>query len=155
MENGNIRQVQNRNKTIDAVWRQALIPAIYRPPTKGKVLIKLPYSKGNWSWLSHNGKKKPVWLEKFKCWEVPRSWFSPLVEQTLKKYGKLYIIQPYRIQEKCASACWNAEKHECQCSCMGAHHGAGTPDGRWFEVSDTFATTWREQELACRLLEAK
>jgi hypothetical protein len=77
------------------------------------------------------------------------------VEQTLKKYKKLYIIQPYRVQEKCAPACWNAEKHECQCSCMGENHGMGNPSGKWFVVSETFATTWRQNELACRLLTAK
>jgi hypothetical protein len=34
---------------------------------------------------------------------------------------------------------------------MGLHHGAGT-DGSWFEVSDTFATRWGDQKLACRLM---
>jgi hypothetical protein len=142
-------------KTINEVWRQTLIPVIYRPPTRGEVLLKLPFSKDNRAWLSHDRKRNPEWLSKYKSWKVPRSWFSSLVEQTLEKHRKLYIIQPYRIQEKCAPACWNAEKHECQCSCMGANHGAGDPSGRWFVVSDTFATTWHEQELACRLLEAK
>jgi len=142
-------------KTIKNVWRQTVIPVIYRSPSKGKVLLKLPFSKDNRTWLIYNRKRSPEWLPNYKCWKVPRSWFSSLVEQTLKKHRKIYIIQPYRIQEKCAPACWNAEKHECQCSCMGANHGMGNPGGRWFVVSDTFATSWHGQKLACRLLEAK
>jgi hypothetical protein len=34
---------------------------------------------------------------------------------------------------------------------MGANHGFGN-DGSWFEVSETFATRWGEEELACRLM---
>ncbi|MEP1497973.1 MAG: hypothetical protein ABJK50_20985, partial [Pseudophaeobacter sp.] len=64
------------------------------------------------------------------------------------------IIQPYREQEICARACQEALGHECQCSCMGANHGAGN-DGSWFEVSDTFSTRWGDRELACRLLTAR
>jgi hypothetical protein len=62
--------------------------------------------------------------------------------------AKLYIIQPYREQEKCSPSCQDAEGHECQCSCMGRYHGIG-------RVSDTFATRWGDQELACRLLTVK
>jgi hypothetical protein len=76
------------------------------------------------------------------------------VDQSFRRYGKVYIIHLYREQEKCSPACQNAAGHECQCSCMGRHHGAGN-DGTWFEVSDTFATRWGKKELACRLLTAK
>jgi len=37
----------------------------------------------------------------------------------LAKYSKVYVIQPYREQEKCSPTCQNAIGHECQCSCMG------------------------------------
>jgi hypothetical protein len=87
-------------------------------------------------------------------WELPKSWFNDFVDRALKRYGKVYIIQPYREQEICARACQEALGHECQCSCMGANHGIGN-DGSWFEVSDTFSTRWGERELACRLLTAR
>lgn len=144
-----------QTKNIEAVWRQLSIPVVYRPPDKGEILLKLPFSKNNYEWIKSNNQRKPKWLNQFKCWQLPRSWFNKVVEDTLTKHKKLYIIQPYREQEKCAPACWNAEGHECQCSCMGANHGAGNSDGHWFIVSDTFATTWRQRELACRLLEVK
>ena len=75
-------------------------------------------------------------------------------DRALQRYGKVYIIQPYREQEICARACQEALGHECQCSCMGANHGIGN-DGSWFEVSDTFSTRWGNRELACRLLTAR
>jgi hypothetical protein len=83
-----------------------------------------------------------------------KAWFNDFVERSLVQYGNVYIIQPYREQEKCSPACQNAVGHECQCSCMGLYHGAGN-DGSWFEVSGTFATRWGSQELACRLMTAK
>ena len=67
-------------------------------------------------------------------WELPKSWFNDFVDRALQRYGKVYIIQPYREQEICARACQEALGHECQCSCMGANHGVGN-DGSWFEVS--------------------
>jgi hypothetical protein len=63
------------------------------------------------------------------------------------------LIQPYREQEKCAPSCFNARGHDCQCQCMGANHGRGGPNAGWFVVSDTFATKWGEEHLACRLME--
>ena len=85
---------------------------------------------------------------------LPKSWFNDFVDRALRRYGKVYIIQPYREQEICAQACQEAQGHECQCSCMGANHGIGN-DGNWFEVSDAFSTRWGERELACRLLTAR
>lgn len=145
----------DRSKSIEAVWRQSRIPVVYRPPDRGEILLKLPYSSENKSWLRMDRKRKPEWMPKFKCWKIPRSWFNKIVEEALRRHNNLYIIQPYREQEKCAPACWNAEGHECQCSCGGANHGMGEPGGKWFIVSETFATTWHQKELACRLLTVK
>jgi hypothetical protein len=36
---------------------------------------------------------------------------------------------------------------------LGRYHGAGN-DGSWFEISDTFATRWGDQDVACRLMTA-
>ncbi len=80
------------------------------------------------------------------------AWFSDLVERCLDRYGKVYIIQPFREQEKCAPACMNATGHDCQCSCMGANHGAGLAGGRWKVIDEAFATRWGDELIACRLL---
>jgi len=137
---------------IARVWRQKRIPVVYRASGSGPLLLRLPYAKDNYAWLRGYNQRKPKWDPQYKCWHTPRSWFNRLVDRCLNRFGKIYVIQPYREQEKCAPACWNAKGHECQCSCMGANHGSRSPEGRWFIVSNVFATRWRDQELACRLL---
>ena len=141
-----------RDERLLKVWKQQRIPVILRRGGKGERLrARVPYSDDNRVWLQNSRRSSPQWIDKYRCWELPKAWFNDLVDRSLKRYGKVYIIQPYREQEKCAPACQNATGHECQCSCMGEHHGVGN-DGSWFEVSDTFATRWGNRRLACRLL---
>lgn len=134
------------------IWNQTTIPVVLRRSGKGERLrVRLPYSTGNRAWLRNGKRANLQWVADGRYWELPKAWFNDFVDRALAKYGKLYIIQPYREQEKCAAACLNAQGYECQCSCMGANHGAGN-DGSWFEVSETFATRWGEHKLACRLM---
>lgn len=137
---------------LRAVWNQGRIPVLLRGGKGHPLKARLPFAVDNRPWLASCGRRNPIWHKIKKYWELPASWFNELVERALKRFGKVYIIQPYRIQEKCAPACWNATGHECECSCMGQNHGAGTSGNRWFVVSETFATRWGDQELACRLL---
>lgn len=147
--------MQNAEAKLRAVLIQKDIPVVFRSGKKGeKLRAWLPYGKDNNLWLSSIGRSRPVWSVKYKAWELPKAWFNRFVENSLNRYGKLYTIQPYRIQEKCARICMNAVGHECNCSCMGANHGVGVHGG-WFEVSDTFATKWNQSELACRLMIVK
>ncbi|WP_426313525.1 hypothetical protein ACN9MF_17980 [Methylobacterium fujisawaense] len=137
---------------VERVWNQKFVPVAWRHNERGeKLWVRMPYASTNRAWLQKSGKKSPEWIQAHKRWETPKSWFDDLVDRFLERYGKVYIIQPFREQEKCSPACQNAKGHECQCSCMGANHGAGN-DGSWFEVSETFATKWSETQLACRLL---
>lgn len=139
---------------IRNIWRQTAIPVIYRKGRGHPLLVRIPYQEGNRAWLKHGKRHEPTWDSAKKHWEVPKAWFNDLVKASLEKWGKVYIIQPYREQEKCAPACWNALGHECQCSCMGANHGSQSAGSGWYIVSDTFATRWNASELACRLLTA-
>lgn len=140
---------------IKHVWNQTNVPVIIRRAKAGqKHRLRLPFSETNRDWLRNNRRDRPVWLTDGKYWEIPKAWFNDFVERSLKRYGQVWIIQPYRESEKCAPACMNARGHECQCSCMGENHGAGN-DGSWFEVSEAFAIRWNEEELAARLLVAK
>ena len=140
---------------IKRVWRQKVLPVVYRGSGSKPLLLRLPYSKDNYAWLRNDNQRKPKWIPKYTCWHIPKSWFNDIVDRALIRFDKIYVIQPYREQEKCAPACWKAKGHECQCSCMGANHGSQNPAGSWFIVSETFATQWRNQELACRLLTRK
>lgn len=140
------------DEKLRIIWNQQRIPVVIRRGGKGQCpRVRLPFSDNNRTWLRNGQRNSPTWIARDKYWEIPKSWFNDFVQRAVKKYGKLYVIQPYREQEKCAPACMNATGHECQCSCMGANHGAGN-DGSWFEVSETFATRWGEQQLACRLM---
>ncbi|OXS99107.1 hypothetical protein B7H23_12950 [Notoacmeibacter marinus] len=137
------------------VWNQGGLPVILRRDGKGELLrLRLPYAEDNRQWLRNGRIRRPKWSDDLSCWEIPKAWFNDFVDRSLQRFGAVYVIQPYREQEKCAPACLNATGHECQCACMGANHGAGN-DGSWFEVTDTFACRWRGRELACRLMVAR
>lgn len=134
------------------IWNQSRIPVILRRAGKGeKLRVRLPFDDDNRDWLRNHRRTHPVWISNGRYWELPKAWFDDLVERALVRYGGVYIFQPFREQEKCSPACQNAIGHECQCSCMGANHGAGS-DASWFEVSETFSFRWGPKELACRLL---
>lgn len=137
------------------IWNQGTIPVLYRRGPGNPLLARLPYALTNRPWLGSFGRKNPEWDVKAKHWELPQAWFNNLVHACLDKFGSLYIIQPYREQEKCAPACWAAQGEECQCSCMGVNHGASSAGGDWKVISDAFATRWGERHLACRLLTRK
>ena len=138
--------------TFDFVWNQKRTPVAFRHTGKGDLLwVRLPYSSSNRQWLQNGRRNNSAWKSTEGYWELPKAWFNDFIERALDRYRSVYIIQPYREQEKCAPACMNAVGHECNCSCMGQNHGAGN-DGSWFEVSDTFATRWGGREIACRLL---
>ncbi len=117
-----------------AIWAQSGTPVIVRRTEKGQQhRLRIPFSENNYSWLRDGRPRKPIWDQSRKRWEIPKAWFNDFVQRALKRWGKLYVIQPYRKQEICARACMEAQGHECQCSCMGVNHGSGM-DGSWFEV---------------------
>ncbi len=135
---------------VESVWNQKSVPVIWRkssPP----ILLRVPFKEGNRAWIRNNRRTEPAWNKDLKRWELPAAWFNDLVDRGLERWGKIYILQPYRAEEKCAPACRRAEGHVCQCSCMGMNHGAND-DAGWFDVSDTFSTRWGHEDVACRLL---
>jgi len=144
---------------IKEVWNNNEISIILRRGEKGeKLRIRICGRKvhdgGDRVWLKSHHRINPVWDYHLRCWETPKAWFNQLVREFVDTDGKVYVVQPYREQEKCSPACQNAQGHECQCSCMGEFHGAANIESGWFVVSDTFATRWGERQLACRLIEA-
>lgn len=140
---------------IKKAWNQDKIPVVVRTNKKGsKLHVRIPGGETERRWINSIGKSSGIWIGDKRYWQLPKTWFNDFVNRALDRYRQLYVIQPYRVLEKCAPACQNATGHICQCSCMGAHHGAGN-DGSWFEVTDAFSGRWGEEELACRLMKAK
>ena len=137
---------------LRAIWTQSETPVVFKQQRPEPLLVRLPFSTDNYTWLRGNNRRKPAWDGRRKRWETPVSWFDDLILRLLKKYGKTYVVQLHKEQQKCAPACWNAAGFHCECSCMGQNHGSGHPGGKWHEVSETFAFSWGERKYACRLL---
>lgn len=148
-------ELTHNSSLLKRIWNQKIIPVIFRSLSERKVRIRVPFNSDNREWIKEGHRNKPKWDINQKCWILPNSWFNDIVNKCIDKYSKVYIIQPFRKQEKCAPACWNAKYHECNCSCMGANHGNRSPNNDWLIISETFATKWGEKEYACRLLSTK
>lgn len=141
-----------RSIDIRPVWNQTSTPVIIRRTNSGELhQLRLPYNADNRTWLRNDRRNKPTWISRGNWWEIPKAWFNDFVNRSLERYGRVWIIQPFREQEVCAPACMTANGHECQCSCLGQNHGAGN-NGSWFEVNEAFAVRWGSKDWACRLL---
>ena len=81
---------------------------VYRVSTGIDLTIKIPSASFNFTWLRNDNRLKPSWSKQYKCRKTPSTWFNDVVGRILRKYGTVYVIQPYRVLEKCAPACWNA-----------------------------------------------
>lgn len=134
------------------IWSQNRVPVIYRRARPNPVLVRLPYAVDNFEWLRSERRNKPQWNRQYRCWETPVAWFDGLVEACLRRFGRVYLVQLHHERQQCAPACWDARGFHCECSCMGANHGAGHPGNAWHEVSETFALSWGPARYACRLV---
>ncbi len=141
-----------KSPKLKAIWSKANPPVIFRRGNSTPLLVRLPYASTNYVWLRSDKRHKPKWNKQYKCWEIPVAWYDWLADRMLKEYMAVYLIQLYREQQVCAPACWNAIGLHCECSCMGENHGNGYPDGKWREVSETFAFEWGPRKYACRRL---
>jgi hypothetical protein len=134
------------------IWHQNRLPVVLRAGSVRPLVIRLPFDLTNRDWLRQGRRTIPEWLPRHHAWSIPKTWFEDTLRQLLPRYGGVYVIQPFKMAEKCAPACWNAAGAICECSCMGANHGSGEPIGRWHVVSETFAVRVDTREFSCRLL---
>lgn len=142
-----------QDENLRRIWKQSRIPVVYRQRGSKPIMVRLPFSRDNRKWLKEaRRQKEPEFSDQYKCWMLPKSRFDNIITRLLAKFAQVYVIQPYRILEICARSCMNANGFECECSCMGANHGAGNAD-RWFEISETLAVKWHAREYACRLIQ--
>lgn len=144
--------MDGKDPKLRQIWDQGRIPAVFRQGNSKPLFVRLPYSTDNREWLKADHRNQPEWLKQYKCWNTPKSWFEDIIKRSLIKYGRVYVIQTYRTQQKCAPACWNASGIDCECSCMGENHGSGNPIGKWYIVSETCAVSWDEKQYSCRLI---
>ena len=133
------------------VWRQNVVPVVFRRARPQPLLAKVPYAQNNFEWLRDDQRNKPEWDAQYRAWKLPQAWFERTIRLCLRRYSKCYVVQLHREQQICASACWNAQGADCECSCMGENHGTGHPGGRWYEIDEALAVSWGVQRYACRL----
>lgn len=140
------------DQSLRRIWNQTAIPVVLRGGSVAPLVVRVSFASDNREWLRDERRTKPQWIVQHKAWSIPKTWFEDTIRRALERYGKVYVIQPFRVNEKCAPACWHATGALCECSCMGANHGSGDPAGKWHVVSETFAVKVGPKEYSCRLL---
>lgn len=85
---------------------------------------------GKWvrPWMKdHLNLRSPGWERVNNRWEwtVPKTKGSLLVDEALKRGGTTVVNRVYSAKVKCTGSCKTAFGPDCECSCMGAHHGKG------------------------------
>jgi hypothetical protein len=117
------------------------VPMVWLP-LQGQVTAKIPARKGNFRWLHETlGIKSPE-LNGDR-WTLPRSCLVRLVTAAVDRYGFVVLWRDMSKLSRCTRACLEAVGAECDCSCMGAHHGQDS--GAWFErVGDAVVADFGE-----------
>jgi hypothetical protein len=52
--------IENAPEIAERIWAQRKLPIVYRP-TRGKLLVKLPFREDNRLWLKGEGSRRPKW----------------------------------------------------------------------------------------------
>lgn len=145
------------NEILNQAARSKGTPVILMTRKGEPLWVIMPFARDNYTWLqgSHRRAYQHRLPGKRPFWSVPKSWLDDLTRRFVARFGACYLVQRHHEREVCAPACWDAQGLECQCSCMGEHHGEGHPGGRWYEVSETFAFTSGSMQLHYKLIRAK
>lgn len=108
-------------------------------PVAGRLLLKIPYSKTNRVWLKETlgDRIRPEWNKGERRWEIARNHFGPVVEALAKRLGRIDVYIDFSCTERCDTRCKNARGRECNCQCLGRHHGRDGITHGWKVVGDT------------------
>jgi hypothetical protein len=101
-------------------------------PREGQVIAKIPPRKGNYRWLHHHLAIRSPRLDGDR-WHLPRNCLLKFVTAAVDRYGYVAVYRDMSKLSRCNRLCLEAQGMECDCSCMGAHHGTADSGG-WFEV---------------------
>lgn len=118
-------------------------------PVRGRVAIKMPFAKNNRAKLhAMLGERiQPEWDGQAKRWMVARSHFDAIVEALAEKLGRIDVFIHFTSTERCDTNCRGAKHRECNCQCLGRHHG---PDGMthgWKLVGDSTLVLSSEERV--------
>lgn len=99
-------------------------------PVDGKVFAKIPRRTGNRRWLMEALQVRGPKLVDGR-WELPRNCLSKLIAAAVDRYGCAAVCRDISKLSRCTKSCLEATGAECECSCLGVHHGS-TSEG-WYE----------------------
>lgn len=99
-------------------------------PRDGQVIAKIPAMKGNFRWLHESVGIRSPHLDGDR-WRLPRNCLLRLVTAAVDRYGYIAVWRDMSKLSRCTTACLEATGIDCDCSCLGEHHGQSSP--RWFE----------------------
>lgn len=138
-------------QTFSELICHRVYPTVYRSRTE--TVVWTPYRRGNKE-LVKIGRNRPRWDPSDKSWHCPKAHFEELVQDLMRVFGGVYVIQHINEREICAPACRNAKGLHCECSCAGANHGSGDDSG-WYDISETFSVRHNDDHLAVRFVKSK
>lgn len=114
-------------------------PHIYRPLQPDRMRMWMAYDGGsNRGWLheSLGSRIQPIYDKPSRRWLIARNHFTELVNALLERFGQVDVSVEFSVTQRCDINCRTAEGPDCDCSCMGEHHGGGMWGG-WFQVGET------------------
>lgn len=114
-------------------------PHIYRPTGTDRIRLWMPYGDGtNRRWLHQQlgARIQPIWSKEHRRWLIARNHFTTLVGDLLGRFGQVDVSVEFSTTQRCDTRCREAYGDDCQCSCLGEHHGGGLWHG-WIQVGDT------------------
>src|SRR5438093_12492432 len=98
------------------------VPMVWLPQD-GQVIAKIPARKGNWRWLHKSVRIRSPRLDGDR-WALPRNCLVRLVTAAIDRYGYIVVCRDMSTLSRCNRACLEATGVDCDCSCLGAYHGA-------------------------------
>lgn len=99
-------------------------------PVDGQVIAKVPAMRGNRAWVKNAVRIRSPRLVGDR-WELPRSCLTKFVTAAVDRFGYVAVWRDMSRLSRCTKACLEATGMDCDCSCMGAHHGQDSVN--WFE----------------------
>ena len=134
---GRLPEVRLVNGRVVAEPDVGPVPMVWLP-RDGQVIAKIPAMKGNRRWLHETiGIRSPRLSD--GQWHLPRNCLVRLVTAAVDRYGYVVVWRDMSRLSRCTRACLEAAGVDCDCSCLGAHHGQDSVG--WFErVGDVMVT---------------
>ncbi|MFG3600193.1 hypothetical protein [Micromonospora chersina] len=125
-------------------------PTIRRMHGEPRLRMWMPYSRDNRDWIHDTlgARIQPVWNRDERWWEISRRHLMPLAYALAERFGQVDVVLEFNELERCDTRCRNANGDDCECSCLGFHHGGGLWHG-WIQVGETtlIRPGWRQQHM--------